>query len=332
MSLDIAPRAAASARRHPWRTGVLAGAALLCSAGDALAHGFAGSRFFPATLTTDDPFVADELSLPTVTKLPDSADSPAVHEIDVGADVAKRLLPDFGVEVGQSWQHLTQGGNGKHEGFGNLELGAKYQFLLNEEHEAIASLGLNVDLGGTGAKRVGAERFSTYTPGLFFGKGFGDLPDSTPWLRPFALTGLVGYQVPGNGTSSSTVADPTTGALSLDVAHNPDMLVWGFALEYSLIYLQSQVRDIGLPKPLDRMVPVVEFAFQTPVTAGFGQKTTGAINPGVIWAGQYSQIAAELIVPANHDSGRSVGGIVQLHFFLDDLFRGSWLGGPLFGN
>jgi hypothetical protein len=30
------------------------------------AHGFAGSRFFPATITIDDPFVADELSLPTV--------------------------------------------------------------------------------------------------------------------------------------------------------------------------------------------------------------------------------------------------------------------------
>ena len=33
-----------------------------------LAHGFAGKRFFPATLTTDDPFVADELSLPTISK------------------------------------------------------------------------------------------------------------------------------------------------------------------------------------------------------------------------------------------------------------------------
>src|SRR5438045_6833731 len=35
----------------------------------ARAHGFAGSRFFPATLTTDDPFVNDELSLPTVSRL-----------------------------------------------------------------------------------------------------------------------------------------------------------------------------------------------------------------------------------------------------------------------
>jgi hypothetical protein len=32
----------------------------------ALAHGFAGERFFPATILTDDPFVADEMSLPEV--------------------------------------------------------------------------------------------------------------------------------------------------------------------------------------------------------------------------------------------------------------------------
>lgn len=40
----------------------------------AAAHGFAGDRFFPATLLTDDPFVADELSLPTFTREPTAAD------------------------------------------------------------------------------------------------------------------------------------------------------------------------------------------------------------------------------------------------------------------
>ena len=32
----------------------------------ASAHCFVGPRFFPATLTIDDPCVADEMSLPTV--------------------------------------------------------------------------------------------------------------------------------------------------------------------------------------------------------------------------------------------------------------------------
>jgi hypothetical protein len=40
--------------------------AVLASPGFSAAHGPAGKRFFPATLTIEDPFVADELSLPSV--------------------------------------------------------------------------------------------------------------------------------------------------------------------------------------------------------------------------------------------------------------------------
>ncbi|MBI3515660.1 MAG: hypothetical protein HY060_16620 [Proteobacteria bacterium] len=328
MSKNIASRACAR------RSCILAGVGLefLVGAADALAHGFAGSRFFPATPTTDDPFVADEMSLPTVTRMPGSADVPAVRELDVGIDVAKRILPNLGIGFGQSWIHRGQADMFRHEGFGNLSANIKYQFFASPEHEALASIGLDVDIGGTGAKRVGAERFTSYTPTLFFGKGFGDLPESQPWLRPFALTGVLGYQLPSSRKSSTTTVDPDSGALSLDVERHPDKLVWGGSLQYSLIYLQSQVRDIGLPRPFDRLIPLVEFSFQTPTTIGFGQKTTGSFNPGVIWSGQYCQIAIEAIIPVNHASGQNVGALAQLHFYLDDLFSGSWLGGPLFGK
>jgi len=41
---------------------VFAAAAILLSTNSAvLAHGWAGQRFFPATILTDDPFVADEI-------------------------------------------------------------------------------------------------------------------------------------------------------------------------------------------------------------------------------------------------------------------------------
>ena len=39
----------------------VATALTISQAGSALAHGFAGSRFFPATITIEDPFVAYEL-------------------------------------------------------------------------------------------------------------------------------------------------------------------------------------------------------------------------------------------------------------------------------
>ena len=42
------------------------GCAILLGAARASAHGFVGSRFFPPTISTDDPFAVDELALPTV--------------------------------------------------------------------------------------------------------------------------------------------------------------------------------------------------------------------------------------------------------------------------
>ena len=44
--------------------------AALINPSQLLAHGFAGQRFFPATIQTDDPFVADEMSLPSLTLNP----------------------------------------------------------------------------------------------------------------------------------------------------------------------------------------------------------------------------------------------------------------------
>ena len=48
------------------RIAVLIALAVVLTATAAQAHGLIGKRFFPATLGVDDPFVADELSLPTI--------------------------------------------------------------------------------------------------------------------------------------------------------------------------------------------------------------------------------------------------------------------------
>jgi hypothetical protein len=74
---------------------------------------------------------------------------------------------------------------------------------------------------------------------------------------------------------------------------------------------------------------VVEFALETPLERG--GVTTGTVNPGLIWAGQYFQLGAEAIIPLNSSSGHVVGFKAQLHFFIDDLFPAS-LGRPIFGN
>src|SRR5213596_546425 len=177
-------------------------------------------------------------------------------------------------------------------GFGNLELAGKYQFLKNDAHEAIASLGLGVEVGGTGSSSIGADSFSTWSPGIFFGKGFGDLPEAIRSLKPFAVTGQLGVAIPTSASTRSVTVNDETGEHELEIERHPDVLEWGCALEYSVVYLQSQVQDMHLPAPIDRLIPLVEFALETPLDRGEQGQTTGTINPGVIWAGKYFQIGA----------------------------------------
>jgi hypothetical protein len=270
----------------------------------AFGHGFAGDRFFPATLATDDPFVANELSLPTFLAIRQPGDQP-IKTFDVSADIALKFTPNFGIEIGDGYQFQKAVGSNLHTGFHNLDVGAKYQFLLSAEHEAIASLGITAEIGGTGSNAIGADHFSTIVPGFFFGKGFGDLSDSLWMLRPFALTGQVGISFP----TRSKVEDKRV----------PNNLEWGLALEYSLIYLQGHVKDIGLRAPFDRLIPLIEFPMESPLNRG-GTPTTGTINPGVIWSGKYFQIGVEAVIPINRHTGNNVGVLAQLHFYLDDLF------------
>ena len=293
----------------------------------ALAHGFAGKRFFPATLATDDPFVADELSLPTISsrKLPANGDEPATRETDFSVDVSKRVTDNLGIGFGATYKRLAPDGSDAQRGFDNLAASFKYKFYQSDEHETILSAGIDWDIGNSGSKRVGAESFSTFTPTLFFGKGFGDLPADMKYLRPFAVTGLVGYGIPSR---ASTITTSDEGEDTIE--RHPHTLQWGVAVEYSLPYLQSFVQDFGLREPFNRMIPVVEFAMSTALDRG-ASGTTGTVNPGVIWAGQYVQLAVEAVIPVNSRSGNRTGWIAQVHFFLDDLFPTS-IGRPIFGK
>ncbi|MEY2492893.1 MAG: hypothetical protein QOH24_1844 [Verrucomicrobiota bacterium] len=295
----------------------------------AYGHGFAGARFFPATLSTDDPFIADELSLPTVSTIR-TPDNGGTREIDISVDIAKRITPYFGIEIGQTLTALNPHEGRAVNGFGNLELSGKYQLLENDAHEAIVSLGLGVEIGGTGSRSVGADSFSTWTPGIFFGKGFGDLPEALRFLKPLALTSLAGIAIPTSASTRSVTIDELTSVRSVNIERHPEVLEWGFALEYSVIYLQSQVQDMHLHAPFDRLIPLVEFALETPLNRGARGQTTGTVNPGIIWAGKYCQVGVEAVVPINERTGNNVGVIAQLHFYLDDLFPHS-LGRPLFG-
>ena len=195
------------------------------------------------------------------------------------------------------------------------------------------SVGVNVEWGGTGAESVGAEQFNTYTPTLYFGKGFGDLPDTLSWIRPVAVTGQVGYAIPGRNSATTFGIDPDTGNPTVDTEFNPRVLNWGATIQYSMPYLKSAVIDLGLPDFFNHLIPLVEATMQTPVSNTFtsGTMTTGTINPGVIWVGNTFQVAVEALIPINRQSGTNVGVIAQLHLYLDDIDPHG-IGRPIFGN
>src|SRR5881409_3098416 len=81
------------------------------------AHGFAGARFFPATLSTDDPFVSDELSLPTVSTIR-TPDDGGTRETDVSMDLSKRITPEFAIEIGDTFTALNPHDGRAVNGFG----------------------------------------------------------------------------------------------------------------------------------------------------------------------------------------------------------------------
>jgi hypothetical protein len=294
---------------------------LLLSFSAAFAHCFVGARFFPATLAVDDPCVADELSLPTVS-WSKTGDVPPATEWDVSGELSKRITEDLGISIGDTWTQIRQPGNPTLAGFADLETTLQYQLLKNDNHELAMLLGLIFDWGGTGASNSGiGTPYSQITPTFYFGKGFGDLPDDAGALRAFAVTGQIGYQFP---TSSYDVGMG---------AYIPQVLVYGGSVQYSMPYLKSEIRDYQLPDFVNHLIPIVEAQFETPVANNYGNSpvTTGTINPGAIWVGSYFQVGLEAQIPVNRASGTGVGVLGQLHLYLDDMFP-STIGQPLLGG
>jgi hypothetical protein len=295
--------------RAPW---MVAGAALAMigmNPAPARAHGFEAGRFFPPTIQTDDPFATDELSLPTVLFFQNPG-TPATKTADTSFEFDKEIFPKFAVGIADGVQYQSPEGMPSATGFDNLELSAKYQLWEVPEHEWIFSVGAIWDVGGTGSKKIGSDSANTFTPTIYFGKGMGDIPDALDALKPFAVTGTFGVDLPTEGEQNA--------------------LETGIAVEYSLPYLQTQVKDIGLPEPFKNMIPLVEFAFTTPINRGYGP-TTGTINPGVLYETRYFQLGAEAVIPANSATGSRVGAVVNVQIFLDDIFP-TVFGHPLFGG
>lgn len=309
--------------------GALAAAAMFISANPAFSHVIVGSRFFPATLTFDDPGPNDELGLPTFTHMTNADGS---QQYDFSGEWQKTITPDFAISIGNTFTHLT---NPTANGWQNFETQFKYVPYMNEEHEFIVSIGTGIEWGHTGNASVGADPYTRLTPEFWFGKGFGDLPTSLNVLRPFAVTGNLGASFSTHPIDVTVAVNPDTGFNAVNIANNPTFFNWSLSLQYSLPYMNANVSAIDV-EFFRHLIPLVEVNFQSPV-ANIGPSvigapthiTTGTVNPGVIWAGRFFQVAVEAMIPVNSASGKHVGVIAGLDIYLDDLLPDS-LGRPLF--
>jgi hypothetical protein len=311
-----------------WRTTIPGFLLLLatCSEGSTA---YVGDRFFPSTLATTVPTAADFYNPPYFVKLPDIATTSSTREIDIPTTYSRLVTKDLGVFFTETFRILEDANRGTRSGFDDLVIGAQYQLYTNSEHQFVFTVGGTAAIGGTGAPGI-ASSFSTLTPTLYLGKGFGDLPDSVAWLRPLTVTGTVAVAVPTDSTSLTTTTLPT-GATTLSETINPKILQLGLALEYSLVTnMYTGANRTGTRYP-EGWVPLVEFTTATPLNGPLAGRTTGTVNPGVIWVSRYLQVGVEAIIPMDAHSGRDLGFRAQAHLYLPAIFP-DWYGKPIFGN
>lgn len=273
------------------------------------AHGVVGKRFFVESVSVEDPFPSDEMDLLgySLQKNTDGSLSQAYS-----GGISKRLSPNLG--FGVEWAYEVDKSPSA-SGFDNFAVHIKYNMVRIPEHEFLATAMVDYDIGKSGSKSIGESK-STVTPTLLFGYGLGDLPDALQFLRPFAITGQLGI--------ANTVGD-----------HNPDptstSLEYGMVVEYSLLYLQSFVKDVGIPWPLSRVVPMVEFTGEANINGD--PLAHGGITayPGATWAGRFYQMTVETIVPLNQNAGHDVGVQGLIHLYLDDMFPNTYTWTPFYG-
>jgi hypothetical protein len=268
-------------------------------------------------LVIDDPAVDDELTIPdfSATTYP-AGPGDTVHDTTYGLELARLLTPDLAFQINSGWTRWTRPHQPAQDGFDTTSLGFKAHLYENDPHETLLAVGLYWGVPNSGSSAVGAGLPGSIQPEVAFGKGFGDLPDSWKWLRPFALAGTAVAQLTAyRGTA------PTTNASTLQ---------WGFALEYSTLYLTDRLTG-GPPKeePLNQLVPLVEFAFDTPLSSG-GQRTA-SVNPGLSYVKETWQIAAEAAIPMDTNAGKGVGVRIQFVVFVDDAMP-ALFGKPLLSN
>jgi hypothetical protein len=284
----------------------------------AYGHAVAGARVFVNTLLIDDPGVGDEANLPIYSVTSPDGKSTVTN---LNLEYDKTILSNLGIAAGTDYHWITNDamdGKKSHGGFDDPYVQLKYRWILLPEHEFISSVQLAESFGRAGTTGIDSG-YDTTTLSGFFGKGLGDIPVS--FIRPFAITGELDYNIPDTGNSTGYGGITTWSG--------------GLTLQYSIPYMQSQIHDYGLPPVLGNLTPLVELSWSSAAGGSAfrptGNPTTFNLGTGAVWTGEYYSLSTELLFPLNGNSGHGLGVIGQFHLYFDDLLPDS-LGKPLFGS
>ncbi len=292
----------------------------------AYAHGVAGARLFISTMLIDDPNVADEATLPLFFWLPQPTSSPSQppQQYQLNFEWDKRITENFGFAINDGYTWLRQPGTKTANGWQNIGVTLKYKPYVNAEHEFMMSVGVVRDFARTGANGsngavLGNEDTGSTTPMFYFGKGLGDLPIGM--LRPLAITGTFGYQI---ADRKLKIID-SSGDFNNGTANQ---WVGGISVQYSMLYLSSQVKDFSLPEWVNKLTGVVETTWSSSASKPNNSSTQYLFGVGVNYTTLDYAAAVELLIPGNRETGSHLGLVAEFHLYFDDLSPNT-LGKPL---
>ena len=258
----------------------------------------------------------DELVFPAVSSLKHPGEGADVTDTRIGGSFTRLLTSsspsesraDEFIETGESLSARIR----------TTALTLKDLLYKNELHEVMVSAGLAWGIRGSGAQGVGANKPHTVEPSIFFGKGFGDLPDGLAWLRPFAVTGAVTLEHPMSGSSinSGSMGTPANSAPCSPAMSTRCIGDSRSSTAHSIS--PTAIRPASFPRM--RATASIHPARRICVRYAAGEKTAATMNPGLAYVGGAWQVAAEAIVPLNSEGGRTIGMRAHLFLFFDDLF------------
>src|SRR5689334_4912964 len=123
--------------------------AMLAGIHSAHAHGIVGNRFFPGTLSFDDPAVADEAIVPSFSTFKRPNDGSDVVDSRFDWAIFRLLTPTLGVGIDGAGLHRNWG-NSQRSGFDVTSLNVKGEVYRNNLHEILVSAGLGWGIGHSG--------------------------------------------------------------------------------------------------------------------------------------------------------------------------------------